>query len=137
MQVNPYLMFDGRCAEAFKFYEQCLGARTEVMMTARGTPMEQQAPADRLDKIMHGRFAIGSQILMASDAPPDGYEAPRGFSICLGFAEAAEAERAFHALADGGTVQMAIQETFWAVRFGMLVDRFGIPWMINCERPRP
>ena len=77
---------------------------------------------------------MGDEVLMGSDAPPDRYEAMRGFSVTIGVNDPTEAERIFHALAESGTVRMPIQETFWAVRFGMLVDRFGTPWMINCER---
>ena len=72
---------------------------------------------------------------MGSDAPPDRYEAMKGFSVTLGVSDPAEAERIFHALADKGTIRMPIQETFWATRFGMLVDQYGTPWMINCEKP--
>ena len=81
------------------------------------------------------RMDIGDTVLMASDAPPDFFRPAQGFSVCLSVAEIAEAERVFHALAEGGTVKMPIAETFWAVRFGMLVDRFGTPWMVNCEKP--
>ena len=137
MQVNPYLMFDGRCEAAFKFYERTLGAKIQVLMTHEGTPMAEQCPPDWVSKIIHGRLSLGNQVLMGSDSPPDHYETPKSFSICLSIPEPDEAERVFHALADGGTVQMPIAETFWAIRFGMLVDQFGIPWMINCEKPRP
>ena len=81
------------------------------------------------------RLRVGDQLLMGADAPPDRYQKPQGFSVTLGLKDQAEAERIFKALAEKGTVEMALQETFWAVRFGVLVDRFGIPWTINCERP--
>jgi PhnB protein len=84
---------------------------------------------------MHARLVVGDKVLMGSDAPPDRYDAPKGFSVSLSVDDEVEAERIFHALAQDGTVQMQLQETFWAVRFGMLIDRFGIPWMVNCERP--
>ena len=137
MKVNPYLTFDGRCEAAFKFYERTLGGKIQVLITAEGTPMADQCPPDWRDKIMHGRLTLGDQVLMGSDATPDRYEAPKSFSLCLSIPEPGEAERVFHALAAGGTVQMPIAETFWAVRFGMLVDQFGIPWMINCEKAQP
>jgi PhnB protein len=136
MQLNPYLQFNGDCEAAFKFYEQSLGGKIIAMMTAEGTPMADQVPKDRLHKIMHARLTVGDTVLMGSDAPPDRYEAPKGFSVTLNTDKPAEAERVFHALAEKGTVQMPIAETFWAQRFGMLVDRFGVPWMINCEKPR-
>ncbi|MGB8916799.1 MAG: VOC family protein [Candidatus Sulfotelmatobacter sp.] len=134
MQMNPYLYFDGDCEAAFKFYEKVLGAKIVVLMTHEGTPMAKHVPAEWQTKVLHGRLTIGDQVLMASDAPPGSYQKQGGFSLSLGFTDAAEAERVFHALAENGTETMPIAETFWAVRFGMLVDRFGIPWMINCEK---
>jgi PhnB protein len=135
MQLNPYLNFNGQCEAAFKFYEKSLGGKIEAMFTHAGTPAEQQTPPEWRDKILHARLTIGDNILMASDAPPDCYEEPKGFSVSLQINDPKEAERIFRALAENGKVQMAIQETFWATRFGMLVDQFGIPWMINCEKP--
>ena len=134
MQLNPYLTFNGQCEAAFKFYEQCLGGKIVAMMPHAGTPAEEHVPAEWRNKIIHARLIVGDDVLMGSDAPPDRYEASKGFSVTLGVDNPAEAERVFNALAEKGTVQMPIQETFWAVRFGMLVDRFGIPWMINCEK---
>ena len=135
MQLNPYLNFNGQCEAAFKFYERCLGGKIEFMLTHGDSPMAQQVPAEWRNKVMHARLVVGDKILMGSDAPPDRYEAPKGFSVSLGIDQPAEAERIFKALAENGTVQMPLQETFWALRFGVLVDRFGIPWMVNCERP--
>ena len=134
MQLNPYLTFNGQCEAAFKFYEQCLGGKIVAMLPHAGTPAEEHVPAEWRNKIMHARLIVGDDVLMGSDAPPDRYEGSKGFSVTLGVDNPAEAERVFNALAEKGTVQMPIQETFWAVRFGMLVDRFGIPWMINCEK---
>jgi PhnB protein len=133
MHVNPYLTFDGRCEAAFKFYESCLGGKIVAMIRHGETPVADQTPAPWRDKIIHARLVVGDQILMGSDAPPDRYEPSKGFSVTLGVDDPAEADRVFHALSDGGTVRMPIQKTFWARRFGMLVDRFGIPWMVNCE----
>jgi PhnB protein len=135
MQLNPYLNFNGQCEAAFKFYEKSLGGKIEAMFTHAGTPAEQQTPPEWRDKILHARLTVGDNVLMASDAPPDCYEEPKGFSVSLQINDPKEAERIFRALAENGKVQMAIQETFWATRFGMLVDQFGIPWMINCEKP--
>jgi len=84
--------------------------------------------------VMHARLIVGDEVLMGSDAPPDRYEPMKGITVTLGVDEPADAERIFSALAEGGTVQMPIQQTFWAARFGMLTDRFGTPWMINCEQ---
>jgi PhnB protein len=134
-QLNAYLTFKGECETAFKFYEKCLGGKIEGMMTFGKSPMSQQAPADWGNKIVHARMTIGNTVLMGSDGTPDRYEEPKGFSLSLGTKDPAEAERMFNELAAGGKVQMPLQQTFWAVKFGMLVDRFGIPWMINCEQP--
>jgi PhnB protein len=135
MQLNPYLTFDGRCEAAFKLYAEALGGKIEMMMTHEGSPMAAQVSPEWRNKIMHARLALGDTLLMASDAPPDRYEPMKGFSVTLDIDSPAEAERVFHALAEKGTVRMPIQETFWAARFGMLTDRFGTPWMINCEKP--
>jgi PhnB protein len=137
MQINSYLFFNGRCEEAFKFYAEVLGGEIEMMMTHEGTPAQDLVSPEWCGKIMHARMRIGDQLLMASDAPPE--RSPgrmQGFSVNVGVSEPAEAERIFHALAEGGEVRMPIGQTFWALRFGMCVDRFGTPWMINCEAPR-
>lgn len=132
MQLSPYLNFNGQCEAAFKFYEKCLGGKIEAMITFAGTPAEEHAPPELRNKILHARLIVGGDALMGSDAPPDRYEAPKGFSVSLQIDDPADAERIFHALAENGIVQMPIQQTFWADRFGMLVDQFGIPWMVNC-----
>ena len=114
-------------------YERCLGVKIQPMMTHGESPMAGQVSPSWHNKIIHARLVLGDQVLMGSDAPPEHYEEPKGFSVSLGIDDPAAAERIFHALAEGGTVRMPIQKTFWAVRFGMLVDQFGIPWMVNCE----
>jgi PhnB protein len=134
MQLNSYLFFNGQCEEAFKFYEQCLGGKIEAMLPHEGSPAADHVPAEWRSKILHARMVVGDQVLMASDAPPGHFQAPQGFSVNIGVSDANQAERIFHALAEKGKVTMPIAETFWALRFGMLVDRFGIPWMVNCEK---
>jgi PhnB protein len=134
MQMNPYLFFSGQCEEAFKFYEKCLGGRITMMVTYLGTPAAQQVPAGFGKKIVHARLVAGDMILMGCDAPPERFSKPQGFSVSLNVDAAAEAERIFHALAENGKVSMPIQKTFWAERFAMFVDQFGIPWMVNCEQ---
>ncbi len=134
MLLNPYLMFNGHCEAAFKFYEQCLGGKIVAMIPHEGSPAAEQVPAEWRNKILHARLTVGDNVLMGSDAPPGRYEPAKGFSVTLGIDDPSEADRIFHALSQNGTVQMPIQKTFWAVRFGMLVDQFGIPWMINCEQ---
>jgi PhnB protein len=135
MQLNPYLLFEGNCEAAFKFYARALGGKIVAISTYEGTPMAKQVPPEWRSKIIHARLVVGDEVLMGSDAPPDRYEAMKGFSVSLGIDDPKEAERIFHALAENGTVRMPIQETFWALRFGMLVDQFTTPWMINCEKP--
>ena len=135
MQLNPYLSFDGRCEAAFKFYEKALGGKIVAKMTYGETPMKEQSPAELHGKIAHIRMSIGNTLLMGSDSPPNRYEPAKGITVMLGIDTPAEAERVFKELSEGGTVTMPIEETFWARRFGMLSDRFGIPWMVNCERP--
>ena len=133
MQLNPYLHFNGRCEEAFKLYEKVLGGKIEVMLPHEGTPAASHVPPEWKKKIMHARLSVGDQVLMASDAPPGHYHQPQGFTVSISIADPADAERIFKALADKGKVTMPLDKTFWAQRFGMLVDQFGIPWMVNCE----
>jgi PhnB protein len=135
MKLNTYLSFNDECEAAFKFYELCLGGKIESMMTFGNSPMAGQTPPEKLDKIMHASLMVGDTVLMGSDAPPQFFEKPQGFSVSIVLEDVEEAERIFNTLAENGTVQMPIQETFWAARFGVLVDRFGTPWMINCDRP--
>lgn len=135
MELNPYLNFNGQCEAAFKFYERALDGKIEAMIPHTGTPAEQHVPPEWRNKIMHARLNIKDRILMGSDAPPDRYHQPQGFSVSLVIDDPKEADSVFNALAENGSVRMPIQETFWATRFGMLVDQFGIPWMINCMKP--
>jgi PhnB protein len=134
MQLQPYLNFNGDCAEAFKLYEKVLGGKIEGMMTHRDSPMAGQTPPEWQDKIMHARLVVGDAVLMASDAPPGYYSKPQGTYVSINVETTSEGERIFNALAEGGAVQMPFEKTFWAAGFGMLVDRFGIPWMVNCEQ---
>ncbi len=133
MQLNSYLLFKGQCKEAFELYAQILGGRIEAMIPHAGSPMEKKTAPEWLDKIMHARLSVGDAVLMGSDAPPGGFEDAKGFYVNIGLKDVKEAERIFQALAENGTIKMPLQQTFWATRFGMLMDRFGTPWMINCE----
>ena len=133
MQVNPYLSFNGQCEEAFTLYERVLGGQLGDMFRYAGTPMAHQVPADWQDKVMHGSITVGGQVLMGGDVAPDRYEAPKGFSLSIQIKDATEAERIFRELSHAGSMVMPLEKTFWAARFGVLVDRFGIPWLINCE----
>ena len=134
MALNPYLYFDGQCEEAFRFYEKCLGGKITFMMAWKDSPMPDQAPPGWATKILHAGLASGDGVLEGCDAMPGQYKKPESFCVMLRPKEASEADRIFKALAEGGTVQIRIAETFWALRFGKLVDRFGVPWLINCEK---
>lgn len=135
MQAVPYLNFDGDCKEAFEFYKRVLNGEIVAMFTHAGTPAAEHVSAEWQDKIMHARLVAGDVVLMGSDSPPEYFEEPKGLRVSLHVADAAEAVRIFHALSEGGAVMMPIQETFWAHRFAMFTDRYGTPWMINCEKP--
>ena len=133
MHLSPYLTFNGNCEEALKFYEQTLGAKIEAVMKNEGSPAAEHVPPDWGDKVLHATFKVDDAVLMASDAPPGHYSQPQGISIAIGLNDTARGEEIFNKLAEGGTVQMPFSPTFWAKGFGMCVDRFGIPWMINCD----
>jgi len=134
MRIETYLAFDGNCAEAFKFYEQCLGGKIAGMTRYGESPMAEQTAPEWRDKIMHARLEVGDQILMGADAPPKMFNGNHGFSVSVTVTDKSEAERIFGALSEGASVRMPLQQTFWSPAFGMLVDRFGIPWMVNCEQ---
>lgn len=130
--LETYLTFNGNCAEAMRFYERTLGGKIEMMLTFADAPDANQYPAAAAKQIMHASIDIGGHRLMASDAMPgQPYEGMTGFSLSLGHDTAAEAKKVFDALSAGGQVTMPLQETFWAETFGMLIDRFGTPWMLS------
>jgi PhnB protein len=134
MQLNPYLSFKGECEEAFRFYQQCLGGTMQFKMTWGESPMADQVPKEFGGKIVHASLVVGETVLLGADSPPDQYEEPRGISITITAKDVGEGERLFRSLSKGGRVTMTFQKTFWSPGFGMLVDRFGIPWMVNCEQ---
>ena len=133
MEISPYLLFNGNCAEAFALYEKCLGGKVTFIQKFGESPMADQVPADWRDKIMHVTMKVGDFVLMGTDASPAHYAAPQGVSVSIAPATTEEGERMFNALADQGKVGMPFQKTFWSPGFGMTVDRFGIPWIVNCE----
>ena len=134
MDLNPYLMFNGQCEAAFKFYEKCLGGKIVASQTFGDSPMAEKTPSEWRNKIIHARLEASGRVLMGSDAPPEHFEQPKGFAVSISIGDPAAAERIFNALSENATVQMPIQKTFWSVSFGMLIDQFGIPWMVNCEQ---
>lgn len=132
MQVTTYLLFNGNCKEAFEFYAKVLHGTIDFMMPHAGSPAEEHVGAAWADKILHASMLIDGHRIMASDAPPGRSEKPQGFSVSLQLETIEEAERIYNELSSGGTITMPLAETFWATRFAMFVDRFGIPWMVNC-----
>lgn len=135
MQFVSYLNFNGTCKQAFEFYKETFGGEIVAMFTHADTPICDQVGPDWQELIMHARLVVGGAVLMGSDAPPEMYAPAAGLWVSAQVDSAEDAERIFAALAEGGDVRMPIQETFWAVRFGMVTDRFGTPWMINYEKP--
>ena len=133
--ISPYLNFDGDCRAAFTFYAEHLNGEIEAMLTHADVPGGEAAPPEWKDRIMHASMRIGGVAILASDSPIDGHEPARGFHISLTVATPEEAERIFDGLAEGGTVEMPLEQTFWSPRFGMVVDRFGTPWMISADQP--
>ena len=133
LDIAAYLSFNGNCAEAFRFYEEVLGAKPGLLFRYADSPMADVVPAGWDNKIMHGSVHIGNHLLEGADVPPERYEEPKGFSLSLNARSSQEADELFEKLANGGRVVYPIATTFWSERFGMVVDRFGIPWMINCE----
>lgn len=137
--IDSYLFFDGQCAEAMRFYERTLGGKLQAMMKYSDSPEPPdpqgcgggEGPVDP-DRVMHAALELDGRLLMASDSPNPAQHRPMaGFGLALNYPTAAEARRAFDALAAGGSVLMPMQKTFWTETFGMLTDRFGTPWMIG------
>ena len=135
-QAIAYLVFDGTCAEAMRFYERALGGTIDVMMSGADSPIAAQMPKEFAHRILHARLVLpGGGMLYGGDSPAHiPYEGIKGVSITVDFATVAEAEKAFAALAEGGQVTMPMQSAFWAKRWGMLIDRFGTPWNVNGEQ---
>ena len=136
MRMNPHLSFDGQCEAAFRLYEKCLGGKIHMLLTYGASPLAGQIAAGSRQKILHASIKLDDQELTGVDVL-EGYQKPAGFSVLLHLDDAAEADRIFGILAERGIVKMPLQETFWTLRFGELVDRFGIPWTINCGKGRP
>ena len=141
MKLNTYLNFGGNCAQAFRFYEEHLGAKIERIMKFSDMPGPVKAPPGMEEGVLHARITIGDTVIMASDVPHDRFQPMRSVYLSLAVASDTDAERIFALLADGGEVFMPVQETFFASRFAQLRDKFGTLWMIIHEKqmgaPRP
>jgi PhnB protein len=130
-QLNAYLNFDGNCADAMRFYEGILGGKLDIM-TFGQSPMCDQMPPGSGDRVMHARLAVDGGVLMASDSMPgQPYQGIKGCGLALTYPQVDDAQRVFDALAEGGRVDMPMDKTFWAEAFGMVVDRYGLLWLIN------
>ena len=137
MQIEPYLFFEGRTEEALEFYQSRLGAKVEFLMRFKENPEPKYNPPNSDEKVMHSLFRIGDAQIMASDGNCTGKPGFQGFALTLNAADAAEAKQRFNALAEGGKVQMPLNETFFAKSFGMVADRFGVNWMVLAEPKKP
>jgi PhnB protein len=129
--INAYLHFPGTCEEALRFYEAVFGGKIESLMRHGESPMKGQVGPHYEDKVLHASLAIAGGQLLASDAPEGYYSKPQGFGVSVVIESTSDAERVFNELARGGRINMPFAQTFWAERFGMVVDRFDIPWMIT------
>jgi PhnB protein len=136
MSLTPTisLSFNGSCQAAFQHYEHLLGGRIEFSLMWGASPMAKDAPLEWAKKILYARLTIGGVTITGGDALPGTYVRPAGFHLVLDVDDESAGERLFSALAESGDVRVPFQETFWAARYGQLIDRFGIPWEVNCER---
>jgi PhnB protein len=132
MNVQPYLSFEGRTAEAIEFYKDTVGATVDMVMQFKDAPpdMQAQISPESKDKIMHGAFHIGDTQVLVSDGRCTGKPSFSGISLCLNASDTAQAEKLFGALGKGGQVTMPMSETFFAHRFGIVADKFGVNWMV-------
>lgn len=131
--VNPYIAFKGNCKDAINFYKDALGAEVLYTQTYGNSPMSE--PGNE-DKILHSTIKVGdSHIMLCDDVRPEAAAAGGNISLAVGLNDTARAKTIFNNLADGGNVTMPLDKTFWAEAFGMLTDKFGINWMVNCDKP--
>jgi PhnB protein len=133
MQVTPYLMFDGRCEEAIEFYKKNLGAKVTMLMRFKEAPPEAGCPPSSSEKVMQCALDIGGSTVMATDGDNKGHPEFKGVSLTISTKDEAEADKTFGALSEGGTVQMPLAQTFFAKKFGVVADKFGVSWMVITE----
>jgi PhnB protein len=137
MQVTTYLGFGEDCRQAFEFYAKVLGGKIEFLMTYGESPMAAQYP-EMKDRVIHASLVLpDGGAIQGADHPQHRAVKPSGFSVAVTVKDPAEAKKIFDALSEGGQVHMAFDKTFWSPGFGMLVDKFQVPWMVNTEGPRP
>jgi PhnB protein len=135
MQFSTHLNFDGHCREAFQFYAETFGGKIATQVTYADAPAGMPIPEEMRKQIMHARLEIAGQYLMGADAPAGRYAAPKGAMVSVSLSDPVQGKRVFETLSAGGTVTHPFQGTFWARGFGMCIDRYAIPWIVNCEKP--
>ena len=136
MKVQAYLTFGGRCEEALEFYKKSIGAEVTSLLRWKDSPdAAMKPPPGYEEKVMNAAFRIGETQLMADDGMSPTQAEFKGMSLVIEVADDAEAKRVFMALGEGGSVQMPLAKTFWTSSFGVLTDKFGVPWMVNVEAP--
>ena len=133
MKLRTHLCFGGTCEAAFRFYQEILGGQLVTMLRYGESPLAATTPASMRDKILHASLVFGSEELLGVDVAPEDHRPPAGYFVLLNVPELARARAVFSALSAGGSVRMPYQATFWSAGFGVLVDRFGIPWEVSCE----
>ena len=136
MELVPYLFFTGNCEEALNYYKGIFGGEITTLMRWKEMPQDAAGPevtSGNENKVMHARFEAGPVVLMAGDASPGKTYGEGPLSLSIGLTDVAQAQRIFDGLAAGGKVEMPLADTFWGAKFGMLTDKFGIDWMINCQ----
>ncbi|HEY8076320.1 MAG TPA: VOC family protein [Labilithrix sp.] len=133
MTLSTHLVFSGQCEAAFRFYADVLGGTLGPMLTYGASPAGAEVPPEWREKIVHGSIRIGGMNLAGADVGPDRYAKAQGFFLLHSVADRVEAERVFARLAEGGEVKMPLQKTFWSPAFGVVIDRFGVPWEVSCE----
>jgi PhnB protein len=134
MKWNPFLTFNGQCQAAFEFYEKCFGGEIVILLKWGDPRAAGLAPPEWSGKIFHATLSAGGNVLSGADVPAPDYKPLQGFRLQFNIDDPAEASRIFHALAENGAVEMPLQKTFWAAAYGHVIDRFGVPWAINCEQ---
>jgi len=133
MRLSVHLSFDGQCAAAFRSYEKRLGAKLTTLMSYGDSPMADKVPVEWRERIVHAALELEGTRLFGADVPPESYVTPQGFAVTLSIKDVERGREVFGTLAEGGTLRLPFQKTFWSPGYGMLVDRFGVPWEISCE----
>jgi PhnB protein len=133
MKITLHVSFPGNCEAAFRFYQSCLGGEITTLLTWGASPISGMVPAEWREKICHAALDLGTSVLAGVDPPPADYVRPGGFQILLEMEDIAKAEEVFKALGEDGTVTLPLQQTFWAERFGVLIDKFGVQWEIQSQ----